>query len=244
VASEKEVTSLVLKPVEAVDLSKKDIEAGDRRYKEEILEPCLLRRAVSRGAILKAYWELGSYASKLLEDPRRYGKASVQRFAEDMSDEHHKISANMVYKWVQFQRTYSQDQLEAAQKKSLSWSVIEELVDIKDLTKREELEDKVAKGKLGHDGLRGEKKKINKEAKKKGKGETRGGLHAPAAFKNLVGFCADFERRLDDYLEARKKHDKMDEGEKKSKVDISRKAARKSLATISGKILKALELDA
>jgi hypothetical protein len=244
VPNDKEVTALAIKPAEPVELTKKDIEAGERRYREEILDPCLSKRAAARGAILKAYWELGAYAAKLLEEPRRYGKATMQRFAEDMSDEHHKISANLVYKWVQFHRTYSQDQLEAAQRKALSWSDVEELVDVKDLAKREELETKVSEGKLDYDGLRDAKKKLNKEAKKKGKGETRGGLHAPAAFKNLSLFCGDFERRLDDYKEALKKHDKMEEGEKKSKIDIARKDARKTLAVLSAKIAKALDLDA
>jgi hypothetical protein len=222
----------------------KELEVGDKRYREEILEPCLRHRSGARGAILKAYWEMGSYAAKLLDDPHRYGKATVLRFSEDLSDEHHKISSGTIYKWIQFHRTYSQEQLDAAQKRALSWSSVEELVDIKDLAKREELEVQAAAGKIKGKKLRAAKKKINKEAKAKDKGETRGGLHAPAAFKNLLTFCGDFEERLDGYKEAIKKHDKMEEGTSKSKTDLARKEARKALAALSSKIVKALDLDA
>lgn len=241
--AEKQETALAVAEPEKKELTKKDMLEGDKRYREEILSPCLARRGDARKAVVRAYWEMGAYAAKLLEDPHRYGKATVQAFAEDMSDEHHKIGPQLVYKWIQFHKTYSQEALEIAQRKQLSWSAIEELVDVKDLAERMKLEDQVAAGKLPFKDLRTKKKNLNKAAKKKGQGETRGGLHASAAFRNLGILCAEFERKLDDYRDALKKHDKMEEGASKAKADIARKEVGKALKSVAGLIEKVLALD-
>ncbi len=228
---------------QVAELTKSESKEADKRWQERIGYFRDQEKAALRN-VLRLYWERGQFAAELFDNPRHWGNRTAEQLAKDLSRKGRQIHQDEVRQWHRFFTRYTEKELEKAVDQGITWHAVQSLISIEDKTKRLELQTKLSEGALSSEELRGEVKEANAAAKKKGtKTENRGGMATSSVFRNFTKFSVEYTKKLDEYRDAMKLHDKMDDSSKKSQVDQRRKEARKALVQIARKVEAALAYD-
>jgi hypothetical protein len=222
------------------DLTPEELTNGQKRFEEKISEFTKRTEAVNR-SVLELNWEKGSFVNEILSEPKKYANKTVENLAQALG-----VSPEMVYAWHRFNQRYTREEMEACVAKNLAWHNIYYLLSVSDTGKRKELETQLAKGDLKTPALQEKVKAINasekKTAKAKGKKvDNRGGLRVGVVVQSTHNMCVSMVRKLDEFHDAWKVWDKMEDGQPKSQMLLNLKSSRKAIQELQEKAGRTLE---
>ena len=222
------------------DLTPEELDSGQKRFETRITEFTKRTASVNR-SVLELNWEKGSFVNELLSEPKKYANKTVENLAMALS-----VSPEMVYAWHRFNQRYTREEMEACVEKNLAWHNIYYLLSVSDTGKRKELETQLAKGEIKTPQLQERVKTINagekKTAKAKGKKvDNRGGLRVGVVVQSTHNMCVSMVRKLDEYHDAWKVWNRMEEGQPKSQMQLNLKASRKAIQELQEKAARTLE---
>lgn len=225
-------------------LTKSEEAEASKRWEEKIGYFREAEKSALRN-VLRLYWERGQFAAELFDNPKHWGNRTAETLARELSRKGRQIHQDEVRQWHRFYTRYTDKELEKAVDQGITWHAVQSLISIDDKSKRLELQTKLSEGSMTAEGLRSAVKETNAAAKKSGKKkENRGGKAASSVFRNVTSAAVEFQKRLDEYRDSMKLHDKMDEeAAQKSQIDQRRKEARKALVVVARKLEAALAYD-
>lgn len=215
--------------------------AADTRYAEKVV---FFRERDQKllGTVLVSHWEKGKFVSDMLQRTRHWGNATAEQFAKDMS-----VSPEMVWAYQRLFERYTEEQIEQLVTQRIAWSNVYYLLSVKDQDKREALQNELASGKITPAVLQDKIKKINVQARTTAssrgrKADNRGGVTPATVIRSTTSLCVDMVRKLEDFKDAYKEYEKLEDGARKSDIATRLKDARKALKAVRDRVDAVLKL--